>query len=55
MSADGTIALEAERTARGWRCPSCGGDLGDPDGYRAPRVGQRCPGCGLWVVEVVRG
>jgi len=55
MSGDGRVEVEAVRTEHGWACPRCGALIGDLDGYRAPRVGQRCAPCGLWVVEVVRG
>lgn len=54
-SKDGHTDSDAVRAARNWECPKCGADIGTLDGHRAPRVGQRCPRCGLWVVEVVRG
>lgn len=42
-----SAVCEGER----WACPLDGGDLGDASGYRAVRVGSRCPVCGAVVYK----
>lgn len=47
------VGRPAVREGERWPCPLDGGDLGDASGYRALRVGSRCPVCGAVVYKVM--
>lgn len=47
------VEYTAVRKGERWECPLVGGDLGDASGYRALRVGSRCPVCGAVVYKVM--